>query len=172
MVANIGSRARLSERRTPESTAASTPGTTEIAAIRRYSAPAAATVSEAPVRASSGPDQMASGMLSTVVRVPASSGATLATRSSSSRRPPPCARATRMLTETPKADSVIRTMKTRLLPNPTAAMAVAPSAPTTTWLTKFITSSRTISRLTGTAMLAICRRGDRVSTGGMDCVGT
>ena len=51
-------------------------------------------------------------------------------------------------------------MKTRLLAKPTAAMAVAPRAPTTTWLTKFSTSMKTNSRLTGTAIRAISRRGE------------
>ena len=51
-------------------------------------------------------------------------------------------------------------MNTRLLAKPTAAMAVAPRAPTTTWLTKLSTSMSTNSRLTGTAMRAISRRGE------------
>ena len=78
----------------------------------------------------------------------------------SCRRPDPWARATRMLTDAPRAPSVSTRMKTRLLANPTAAMAVAPRAPTTTWLTKFSTSMKTNSRLTGTAILAISRRGE------------
>ena len=78
----------------------------------------------------------------------------------SCRRPDPWARATRMLTDAPRAPSVSTRMKTRLLAKPTAAMAVAPRAPTTTWLTKFSTSMKTNSRLTGTAILAISRRGE------------
>ena len=58
-------------------------------------------------------------------------------------------------------------MNTRLLANPTAAMAVAPSAPTTTWLTKLSTSMSTNSRLTGTAMRAISRRGEGGASGGV-----
>ena len=50
-------------------------------------------------------------------------------------------------------------MKVRLLEKPTAAIAVAPRLPTTIWLTKFSTSIRTNSMLTGTAMRAISRRG-------------
>ena len=61
-------------------------------------------------------------------------------------------------------------MKTRLLAKPTAAMAVAPSAPTTTWLTKLSTSISTNSRLTGTAIRAISRRGDGAPPAGRpDC---
>jgi hypothetical protein len=65
-----------------------------------------------------------------------------------------------MLTDAPRAPSVSTRMKTRLLAKPTAAIAVAPRAPTTTWLTKFSTSMKTNSRLTGTAILAISRRGE------------
>ncbi len=74
------------------------------------------------------------------------------------RRCPPKARATRMLTDTPIAPKVTTRMKTRLLAKPTAAMAVAPSTPTITWLMKFRTRMRMNSRLTGIAMPAISRR--------------
>src|SRR3954453_5391941 len=74
--------------------------------------------------------------------------------------PPPWARATRMLTEAPMAPRVRTRIIVRLLANPTAAIAVAPSVPTTIWLTRLRTRVRTNSALTGTAMRAISRRGD------------
>src|SRR3954447_18173650 len=74
--------------------------------------------------------------------------------------PPPWARATRMLTEAPMAPKVRTRIIVRLLANPTAAIAVAPSVPTTIWLTRLRTRVRTNSALTGTAMRAISRRGD------------
>ncbi len=64
-----------------------------------------------------------------------------------------------MLTEVPRQPSVMIRMNDRLLAKPTAAMAVAPSVPTTTWLAKFSTSISTNSALTGTAICAISRRG-------------
>ena len=64
-----------------------------------------------------------------------------------------------MLTEVPRAPSVTARMNVRLLEKPTAAMAVAPSPPTTIWLTKLSTSMSTNSMLTGTAMRAISGRG-------------
>ncbi len=64
-----------------------------------------------------------------------------------------------MLTEVPRQPSVTARMNVRLFEKPTAAMAVAPSPPTTIWLTKLSTSMRTNSMLTGTAMRAISREG-------------
>ena len=73
--------------------------------------------------------------------------------------PAPNARATRMLTDAPRAPRVSTRIIERLLANPTAAMAVAPSRPTMTWLTTCRSRVRTNSALTGTAMRAISRRG-------------
>ena len=122
--------------------------------------PTAATVGEAPVSRSSEPAARNAGAEVTAASRPATSRAAVTLVFISCRRPDPWARATRMLTDAPRAPSVSTRMKTRLLANPTAAMAVAPRAPTTTWLTKFSTSMKTNSRLTGTAILAISRRGE------------
>jgi hypothetical protein len=65
-----------------------------------------------------------------------------------------------MLTDAPMAPRVRTRIIVRLLAKPTAAMAVAPRVPTTTWLTTLRRRVRTNSALTGTAMRAISRRGD------------
>src|SRR6478752_5847989 len=95
----------------------------------------------------------------TIPRTTATSSAAVTVWSRSPRRPAPWARATRMLTEVPRHPRVTARMKVRLLEKPTAAIAVAPRPPTTIWLTKFNTSIRTNSMLTGTAMRAISRAG-------------
>ena len=126
--------------------------------------PAAATVGEAPVRPSRASAHTKGSAEATSPRAPATSSAAVTVWSISVRRPAPKARAMRMLTEVPRHPSVMTRMKNRLLAKPTAAMAVAPSVPTTTWLTKFRTSISTNSALTGTAIRAISRRG--VTTAG------